>query len=526
MVQSIQSTPSSSSTITTLSSSPSVAGDIQKLESAVGRLSPVQKMLLGTDGSVTNLLEVITAGQIEIETLVQKVMPADEAVARELQINPGEEVNFRIVLLKKKASREALVYAVSHTPLKRLDASFKDDLTRADIPIGVILKKHHIESRRDITSTAFSSAAEEHCRAFGVFSREIMLSRSYRIIRHGQPLISIQETFPYNSFRDEQRVLIQTPSRLHLTLTDLTGSSGRVDGGVGISLDEPNILLEAERSDDLVAQGENSDRALDAARLVQKHLGLGGARLQIRRGYRMHVGLGGGTQLGIAAGKALCELYDRPLSVRDIARIICRGGTSGIGTAAFETGGFLIDGGHSYGPGKEKMSFSPSAACAGVRPAVVTMRHDFPRDWKIVLALPEIAAGAHGKREVDIFRDYCPLPVAEVHELCYQILVRMAPSIVEESLDDFGKAINRVQEIGFKRIEVMLQHPVVRRLMEQMRQAGAACAGLSSFGPAVYAITDTQGRDIEAAAREAMSEVGGEVLITHARNEGARVRTA
>jgi beta-ribofuranosylaminobenzene 5'-phosphate synthase len=42
----------------------------------------------------------------------------------------------------------------------------------------------------------------------------------------------------------------------------------------------------------------------------------------------------------------------------------------------------------------------------------------------------------------------------------------------------------------------------------------------------VYAITDTQGRDIEAAAREAMCEVGGEVLITRARNEGARVRTA
>ena len=431
----------------------------------MGRLSPVQKMLLGTDGSVTNLLEVITGSPIEIETLVQRVVPADEAVARELQINPGEEVNFRIVLLKKANSREALVYAVSHTPLKRLDASFKDDLTKADIPIGVILKKHRIESRRDITSTAFSSAGQEHCRAFGVFAREIMLTRSYQIIRHGQPLIAIKETFPYNSFRDEQRVLIQTPSRLHLTLTDLTGSSGRVDGGVGVSLDEPNILLEAERSEDLLAFGENADRALDAARAVQKHLGLGGARLQIRRGYKMHVGLGGGTQLGIAAGKALCELYNQPLSVREIARIIHRGGTSGIGTAAFEAGGFLIDGGHSYGPGKDKMSFSPSSASAGVRPAAVTMRHDFPRDWKIILALPEIAAGAHGKREVDIFREYCPLPVAEVHELCYQILVRMVPSIVEESLDDFGAAINRVQEIGFKKIEVMLQHPVVHRLM-------------------------------------------------------------
>ncbi|MDQ1261435.1 MAG: beta-ribofuranosylaminobenzene 5-phosphate synthase, partial [Euryarchaeota archaeon] len=75
-------------------------------------------------------------------------------------------------------------------------------------------------------------------------------------------------------------------------------------------------------------------------------------------------------------------------------------------------------------------------------------------------------------------------------------------------------------------IEVMLQHPVVHKLMAEMREAGAACAGLSSFGPAVYAITDSQGRDIQAAAHEAMREVGGEVLITRARNEGARVRTA
>jgi len=503
-----------------------IAGEILKLENIVGKLSPVQKMLLGTDGSVTGLLEVVTESPIEIETLVQRVEPADEAVAKELQVNTGEEVNYRVVLLKKANSQEALVYAVSHTPLKRLDASIKDDLTRADIPIGAILKKHRIESRRDITSTASLPASQEHCQAFGVFSREIMLTRSYRIIRHGQPLIAIRETFPYNSFRDERKVVIQTPSRLHLTLTDLTGSCGRVDGGVGISLDEPNILLEAERCEDMVAVGENADRALAAARAVQKHLGLGGARFSIRSGYRMHAGLGGGTQLGIAAGKALCELYHQSLSVRDIARIIHRGGTSGIGTAAFETGGFLVDGGHSYGQGKDKMGFSPSSASEGVRPASVIARHDFPRDWKIILALPEIAPGAHGKKEVDIFQRYCPLPVAEVHELCYQILVRMVPSLVEGSLDDFGSAVNRVQEIGFKKIEVMLQHPVVHRLITHMREAGAACAGLSSFGPTVYAITDTQGRDIEAAAREAMREVGGEVLFTRARNEGARVRMA
>jgi beta-ribofuranosylaminobenzene 5'-phosphate synthase len=182
-------------------------------------------------------------------------------------------------------------------------------------------------------------------------------------------------------------------------------------------------------------------------------------------------------------------------------------------------------GGHSFGPGKDKQDFRPSSASRGVRPPLVIARHAFPREWKIVLAIPHLPKGAHGQREVEIFRDFCPVPLAEVHELCYQILVRMVPSLVEENLDELGASVNRVQELGFKKIEVMLQQPLVHKLMAEMREAGAACSGLSSFGPTVYAVTDTQGRDIEAAAFEVMKEVGGEVLITRCRNEGARVRT-
>lgn len=502
----------------------SVTKQISDLENSVGRLSPVQKMLLGTDGSVTSMLEVITGCPIEIETLVQKVIPADDAVAAELKVNPGDEVNYRVVKLKKANTSETLIYAVSHTPLKRLDPSFKDDLTKADIPIGVILKKHQIESRRDISTTGFSRADRELSKVFNVFPRELMLKRSYKIFRHGEPLIAIQETFPYNSFQDEYRVIVETPSRIHLTLTDLTGASGRVDGGVGITLDEPSILLEAQRAKELVVEGENADRAKAAAQAVAMHFGLGGAHLSIRAGYKMHVGLGGGTQLGIAAGKALCELYHRPATAREIASIINRGGTSGIGTAAFEGGGFLIDGGHTFGPGKEKVDFRPSSASKGIRAPPVIARHEFPKRWKILLAIPDVSRGAHGKQEVDIFKKYCPVPLADVHELCYQILVRMVPSLVEEDLDEFGAAVNRVQEIGFKKVEVMLQHPVVRSLMDEMRAAGAACSGLSSFGPTVYAVTDTQARDIEATATEVMGDVGGVVQITSARNEGARIR--
>ena len=224
---------------------------ISELESIVGRLSPVQKMLLGTDGSVTSLLEILTGSPIEIETLAQEIIPADQAVAKELNLNPGEDVNYRVVKLKKAGTGETLIYAVSHTPLKRLEDSFRDDLTRADIPIGVILKKHKIESRREINSAGFLQADRKLGQIFNIFPKELVLQRNYKIIRQGEPLIAIEETFPYNSFQDANRVVIETPARIHLTLTDLTGTSGRVDGGAGITLDEPGILLEAERSNEL-----------------------------------------------------------------------------------------------------------------------------------------------------------------------------------------------------------------------------------------------------------------------------------
>ncbi len=499
---------------------------IPEIEKEVGRLSPAQKILLGTDGSVTCLLEVITGSPVEIETLAQKIVSADRSVACKLDIEEGDDVNYREVKLKNSVTEETLIHAISYTPIKRLEPRFKEDLTRADIPIGLILKKHRIESRRDITSAQVLKESGALHEMFNVFSKEPMLSRNYKIIRGGHPLMAITETFPYNNFQDRHRVIVETPSRIHMTLTDLSGKCGRVDGGVGLTLDEPNIMIEAERSEDLEVKGENADRAELAARMVMDQFNLCGAKIAVRSCYKLHVGLGGGTQLAVAVGKALCELYDTPATVRDIAIAVSRGGTSGVGVAAFESGGFIVDGGHTFGPGKDKIDFRPSSASSGVAPPPVIMQHPFPESWKVILATPNIDKGAYGKRELDIFGKYCPVPVSEVHELCHQIMARMMPSIIEEDLDSFGKAVNRVQELGFKNVEVRLQHPLIRDLMTGLKDAGAAGAGLSSFGPAVYAIADTETRDIESMAHEIMKDVGGEVLITKARNSGAKVRMA
>jgi beta-ribofuranosylaminobenzene 5'-phosphate synthase len=508
-----------------------IARVIADMEMQVGRISPVQKFLLGTDGSVTQILESITGKKVVIRTLVQKVVPADRAAADNLIIAQGDPVNFRIVEIRTEESGEVLIYATSHMPINRLSPAFKDDLMKADIPIGRIIRQHHIEARREILSARVTPATDEMGRVFAICKNEPVLSRQYQIIHAEKPLIFIEEQFPYNRFLDKRRVIVRTPSRVHITLIDMHGGSGRVDGGIGITLDEPCVLLEVELSPTLSVSGGDpavQERVRGIATDVLQKLGTGGSvAITIRCYFPSHVGLGSGSQLGLAVARAICELHGRHLPVKELAKLVGRGGTSGIGTAAFEYGGFIVDGGHRFGTGGEKTDFRPSAASRGVSPPPVIARHDFPSDWRILLAIPEVPAGASGGKEVDIFRENCPVPLAEVQALSHEVLMRMLPGIASRDLDLFGSSVNAIQKLGFKKVELAHQSPPVTGLLDVLREAGAACAGLSSFGPTVYAVGDTGMTGIEQAATSFMKEHGGgTTLITTARNSGAVVRVA
>lgn len=504
---------------------------IAEMEAQVGKISPVQKFLLGTDGSVTQILESITGKKVVIRTLVQEVVPADRTAADNLSIAEGDPVNFRIVEIRSEGSGEVLIYALSHTPVNRLSPSFRDDLMKADIPIGRIISKHRIEARRDILNARVTPATDEMGKIFNLCRNEPILSRQYQIIHAEKPLIFIEERFPYNRFLDAHRVIIRTPSRVHVTLIDMNGSSGRVDGGIGITLDEPAMLFEAELSPTLSVNGgtpELQERIRGVATEVLQKLRAGGSvSITVRNHFPAHVGLGSGSQIGLAVARAVCELHGRKLPVRELANLVGRGGTSGIGTAAFEHGGFIVDGGHSFGFDGEKTDFRPSAASRGVRPPPVIARHEFPPDWRILIAIPNLPAGASGNAEIDIFRDRCPVPLEEVREISHEVLMRMLPGVAGGDLDLFGSSINAVQDLGFKKVELSLQPGPVTGLLDVLRRSGAAGAGLSSFGPVVYAIGDTDMTAIRQAAMSFMNEYGGgTAMVTRARNSGAAIRLA
>jgi len=117
-----------------------------------------------------------------------------------------------------------------------------------------------------------------------------------------------------------------------------------------------------------------------------------------------------------------------------------------------------------------------------------------------------------------------PCPLDEVRQLSHLVLVSLLPALVEEDLELFGRAVDRMQGLGFKKVENSFAHHVTQELMEAMREAGAAGAGLSSFGPVVFAFGEGDTGDIERACRKTLDRSGGgEVICTTGSNTGAQV---
>jgi len=120
------------------------------------------------------------------------------------------------------------------------------------------------------------------------------------------------------------------------------GGLGRVDGGIGIALDEPGILLEVQQSPEITVTGCDSAiqerlRGIASEVLLQIHAG-SAVSITVRSHYPAHTGLGSGSQLALATARAICELYGKNVPVTELARLAGRGGTSGIGTQPLNTG--------------------------------------------------------------------------------------------------------------------------------------------------------------------------------------------
>ena len=321
-------------------------------------------------------------------------------------------------------------------------------------------------------------------------------------------------------------MIIRAPSRLHMSLIDLNGSYKRIDGGIGLALKDPQFVLQSEETNekgytlefaDSISEDSREECIEKIPKAAEKIAELcdieSGFHFKVLEAYPPHSGLGSGTQISVCTAHLMTETAGQKYTSRELSTMVGRGGTSGIGTFAHDLGGFIVDGGHSL---KEKPGFLPSSA-SKAKPATLIARYDFPEEWDILLALPEVKEHMHDQQEVNVFQTYCPIPKTEVEQVSHLILMNLLPFLLEKDIVNFGWAIKELQKVGFNKLEHSLDASFLPT-MEAIDEAGAYGTGISSFGPTLYTVFDKNNKDIVKAAGEIVGE--DRVKVVKAQNHG------
>jgi len=129
------------------------------------------------------------------------------------------------------------------------------------------------------------------------------------------------------------RVAIRTGSRLHFGLLAHRPQVGRHFGGAGVMIDSPGVELSAEKSERDEVHGPNPEVASRVRKAVAKYReGVSESRqpppckIELKTQIPPHQGLGSGTQLALAVGKAVSILADESkLKSPELARRVGRG---------------------------------------------------------------------------------------------------------------------------------------------------------------------------------------------------------
>jgi chorismate-pyruvate lyase len=167
------------------------------------QLSLFQKVLLVTDGSVSELLRLYTRGPIRARKLLQRVGTGPMADASGLleAINApvGASLLQREIMLM--SGDTPLVFAASTFVLTRLSPGTRAGLVDTEVPIGVLWRQEQAEMYRENVDIRLERhpAVAAH---FGLPADTPLLSRSYTVRQGGQVMGMITEKFPITRFRD------------------------------------------------------------------------------------------------------------------------------------------------------------------------------------------------------------------------------------------------------------------------------------------------------------------------------------
>lgn len=287
-----------------------------------------------------------------------------------------------------------------------------------------------------------------------------------------------------------KQVRVRTGSRLHFGLFALGHLSQRQYGGVGAMIAQPGLELkftEAARSSavPMVASGVMADRARVFAERWSAFHGLQLSDLKVDLSVVAappdHVGLGVGTQLGLAVAAGLSQWIGLPAqSALELAVSVGRAARSAVGTYGFLLGGLVMEQGRTA---RETMS-------------PLDCRIDMPKDWRFLLLRPIEGRGISGAAETTAMQELPAVPTEVTQALIDEAAQRLIPAAATANFLAFAESLYRYGHMAGNCFATKqggpYNGPVVTALVEQIRACGGVGVGQSSWGPTIFTICENE----------------------------------
>lgn len=291
-------------------------------------------------------------------------------------------------------------------------------------------------------------------------------------------------------------VTVRAPSRLHFgLLAPKPGGPWRY-GGAGVMLDAPGLVLRAEPAESFSAAGWFSERVQRFATQWRTFYGREPppVRLMTLESPPEHVGLGLGTQLGLATAAALHAACGEAIpSPEQLARSVGRGRRSAVGVHGFFLGGLIVERGKQEGE-----ALSP-----------LDCRLEVPAAWRFLLVRPLVPCGASGSAEAAALDLSGPNDQARTERMIAELRESLVPAVATGDFAAFAASLARygawAGEFFAKQQAGLFNGPLLSQLVDRLKGLGAVGVGQSSWGPTLFAAMPD-----EASARELASRLLGE----------------
>lgn len=332
---------------------------------------------------------------------------------------------------------------------------------------------------------------------------------------HHHPANHLPTHYLMNNPQTNQPVFVNAFARLHMGFLDLNGSQGRRFGSLGVGLDALDTLIELAIGDNVFGEVEPA-YIKQSKQLILQHANIKQAvSIKVHREIPRHFGLGSGTQMALAIGVGINQLFDLNLSLTEIAQITKRGLRSGIGIGTFVKGGLVLDGGRGVDT---------------IVPPIITQQ-PFPEDWRILLIFDHQHVGVHGDEEIQAFSRLKDAGLVETQAVNHQVMMRALPAIQEGDLTIFGEAVAALQAYTGDYFAPAqggrYASQQVARVLNFLSEHKINCVGQSSWGPTGFAVFES-----EEVAMHYLAELQSifkqpelSWLLCKARNKGALVNT-